>query len=473
MPSKLASLHIWPPFVFLLMILVGIGVVTGMHALPLILLAGAAVGLWAWISFSWRRSMRRLGAEIRLLDEGGVKHPLEDHGRGAYHAIVDSVNALTRDLNDQLAFVQTQLNEQQAILRSMSNGLIALDRDQRILSLNRAAERLLGIDRIDVRGRLLQEALRQPGLNQFVSEAIASRVQTTGEFTLVGESELVLQAASEPLHDADDNPVGLLILLTDVTTMRRLETLRSDFAANVSHELRTPITNIKGYIETLQEVGVNDEGQTERFLDIIHVNANRLASIIEDLLALSRLEQPGSRETLNPIDLPVQRVLAAVNDQISFAAAAKRIELRFQTDDDHVLRANPQLVEQAVANLVSNAVKYSNAGTSVTISARKLAKPDRGMIEISVTDEGPGIAPQHLSRIFERFYRIDKARSREQGGTGLGLAIVKHIALVHGGRVEVDSRIGRGSTFRLILPAADGGAVSEPRQGPASGENAA
>lgn len=425
--------------------------------------AGAVISDAFWRSFllvlivltaGWRLratlrdAVSRVVADLRARTGALADAELDDRGRGILAPAIDAINRMLRTHAQELDAVQNQLSEQQAVLSSMSNGLIALDLDQRLLSLNRAAERMLGLYREPVRGRLVQEVTRQPGLHAFINDAMDRASSTTGEFELEGDSPVRILAASEPLKDADDRPRGMLILLTDITHIRRLETLRSDFAANVSHELRTPITNIKGYIETLLDVGLNDEAQSRHFLEIVRTNTDRLGSIIEDLLALARLEQPEAGKALNPIEAPVHKIVESAAAQLEDEARDRRIRISIDVPPSLTVEANPHLIEQAVTNLLSNALRYCPAGTPVGVSAREID----GWVEIAVRDEGPGIASQHLSRIFERFYRVDRARSREQGGTGLGLAIVKHIALVHGGRIEVDSKVGRGSTFRLILP---------------------
>ncbi len=237
---------------------------------------------------------------------------------------------------------------------------------------------------------------------------------------------------------------------------RQREAMRSDFAANVSHELRTPITNIKGYVETMLEVGFDDAAQAREFLAIVKRNSDRLAAIVEDLLALAWLEQPGTRGSLAKEMRELRPILESVAAQFLDAASAKNIALAVNAEPTLAAPINAQLIEQAVANYVSNAIKYGPPESIVTVSAHSIEKnesTEAGVIEIAVHDRGAGIAAEHLPHIFERFYRIDKARSRELGGTGLGLAIVKHIALVHGGRVDVESEPGKGSTFKLVLPA--------------------
>ncbi|MFO0875165.1 MAG: ATP-binding protein [Phycisphaerales bacterium] len=388
--------------------------------------------------------------------------------RRANEAARDAAANAARDRDATLDRLERTTREQQAILESMSSGLLAIDPDQHLLRVNSAAATMLGIDDPDaVRGRLVQAVVRQPGLNRFLAEAIDAEGPTEAEFVIErvgrgGRAErgepvrLTVQAVSEPLRDAAGHPAGLLVSLSDVTRIRRLESLRVDFAANVSHELRTPITNIKGYVETMLQVGVDDPEQSRRFLEIIRRNAQRLGAIIEDLLALARLEQPGGRETLEAVDAPLRQIVESARLHLEPAAQAKEIAIAVDVPSDLVMHVMPSLVEQAVANLVANAITYSPAGSTVRIVG---AARDDGMAELSVIDNGPGIAPHHLPRIFERFYRIDKARSRDHGGTGLGLAIVKHIALAHGGRIDVESKPGAGSTFRLVLPAETVGAA--------------
>ena len=236
-----------------------------------------------------------------------------------------------------------------------------------------------------------------------------------------------------------------------VDRLQRLESLRSDFAANVSHELRTPITNIKGYIETLLEFGFDDRDEARRYLDIIRTNSSRLAAIVEDIMALSKFESDLDESLEELTSILLSDLFADVGRQHEREAVAREIRVVVAPSGRLSIRGRRQLLEQAVSNLVSNAIRYSHPGTDVTLRA----ETDDGRISIEVADEGPGIEPEHLPRLFERFYRVDKARSRAVGGTGLGLAIVKHIALKHGGNVEVLSEPGKGSVFRINLPAAD------------------
>jgi two-component system phosphate regulon sensor histidine kinase PhoR len=250
------------------------------------------------------------------------------------------------------------------------------------------------------------------------------------------------------LRNATHNTVGALIVLNDVTRLRKLEQVRRDFVANVSHELKTPITSIKGYVETLLDGAFRNPEDAERFLKIVAKQANRLNAIIEDLLKLSRIEQGVERGEIVLEQTALKGLLTAAISACETQITAKSIHVSLSCPDDLVARINPPLLEQAVVNLIDNAAKYGNAGSAIEISAIR----DSSTTSIIVRDHGVGIASEHLPRLFERFYRVDKARSRAEGGTGLGLAIAKHIVLAHGGTISVDSRVSQGSTFTINLP---------------------
>jgi two-component system phosphate regulon sensor histidine kinase PhoR len=407
------------------------------------LLAGAIA--LAWIVSTWvrRRSARALRHALerdRPQEDPDAEYPLlENVASAAFRRI-----RAERERQSRLA---DRLGEIERVLRATPIAVIALDHLERVISANPAAERLLGFDERVARGRLLQDSVRQPSLNRAIQSALSSQERVTGELHLEFDAPIEVQFSCEPLHQ-DGQPPGLVVSLVDVTRMRRLESMRSEFAANVSHELRTPITNIKGYVETLLQIDDAEPAQTRRFLEIVHRNTVRLSGIVEDILTLAFLEEPEAKHAL-PLDpIAVVDIAQQVVEDLGSAAAARGMQLVICGKKDARVVGNRSLLEQALANFVSNAIKYSAEGTTVKIEISEEA----ASLRISVSDSGPGIAPKHLPRIFERFYRIDKARSRTQGGTGLGLAIVKHIATIHGGRVEAASELGRGSRFSLILP---------------------
>jgi two-component system phosphate regulon sensor histidine kinase PhoR len=411
---------------------------------------GLTFGVIYLISRRLSRAVSRLARGALRFASGDLDHRIVKPGSSELGMVTEAFNRMAGELEAHIAELRSRQTELQAILQSMSNGVLAVDAEQRVLSVNRAAENLLGLEGRSARGRLLQEVVREPLLHRFVADALTGPGRHAQELAVGPDQPRTLQATGEPLEDAEGRRVGLLLVLNDVTQLRRLETIRSDFAANVSHELQTPITTIKGYVETLLETGNRDRDESRRFLEIVNRNADRLAAIIEDLLALARLEEPGADRDLERAETPLAPLMESVAAQYRQAAADKDMTLFLEVPPDLEVSVNARLFEQAISNLLSNAVKFAPTGTTVTLTA---CRTDEGGLDVAVADEGPGIDAAHLPRLFERFYRVDRARSRELGGTGLGLAIVKHIALVHGGQAEAESAAGTGSVFRIVLPA--------------------
>jgi two-component system phosphate regulon sensor histidine kinase PhoR len=342
-----------------------------------------------------------------------------------------------------------------AVIRSMPGAVLALDTEQCIMSINKFGEQMLGIKESEARGRLLQECTRQPDLNHFVQEAFASDGRSEDEFDIETPEQVIVQAASRPLRNPSDEVVGRVLVLQDVTRLRRLERVRRDFAANVSHELRTPITNIRGYLETVQDSAQDLPTATQDHLAVIARNAERLWLIVEDMLDLARLEDPDAAGALTFSPTPVADLIHRAVDLAKESAEGNGVRLEPDCDESISVRASPRLMTQALSNLLSNAIRHSPEGGIVRVSATVLdaeGKSGDRSVEIAVEDSGPGIEKMHVPRLFERFYRVDPARSRADGGTGLGLAIVKHVARLHSGREGVESVLGRGSRFWIRLP---------------------
>ena len=364
--------------------------------------------------------------------------------------LAEALNRMAAALDDQIKTILRQKNELAVMLTGMQEGVIAVDRGGRILKVNPAAGRMFDLGDDTVEGRLLLEAVRNPMLEEIVSRVMATSVPVEEAVTLYhGGKERLLQVHGTILPDAAGVRNGVLLVVNDLTRLRRLENLRREFVANVSHELRTPITAIKGYAETLLDGAMRNPAEAERFLAIIAANAERLGAIIEDLLLLSRLD----REEAAAVDVlkescPVSSLLQAVVQAEAGKAETWRITVTVDCPAALAVPANATLLQQALVNLLDNALNYSEPGSRVQIRAWTADQETA----IAVQDWGCGMAPEHHARIFERFYRVDKARSRDLGGTGLGLAIVKHIVQVHGGRVTVESAPGHGSTFTLFLP---------------------
>ncbi len=363
--------------------------------------------------------------------------------------LAETLNRMATELDARLRTITEQKNTQEAVLSSMVEGVLAVDTEERVIDLNRAAARLLSLEDTEVRGRTIEEVLRNPDLQRVVAQTLQVREAVEQEIVLYQpKGERYVQVHGTVLRDGQGHQIGALVVLNDVTRLHQLENVRRDFVANVSHELRTPITSVKGFVETLLDGALADPQDAERFLRIVAKHADRLNAIIEDLLALSRLEQDAQQDHVTLEEYSIQDVLEAAREVCEVKASERDVEIALQCEERLRALVNPPLLEQAVANLIDNAIKYSEPGGRVHVEARS----EEATILVSVQDWGCGIDKEHLPRLFERFYRVDKARSRKLGGTGLGLAIVKHIALVHGGNVSVESALREGSTFTIHLP---------------------
>ena len=362
--------------------------------------------------------------------------------------LAGALNETADRLKRTIETITNQKNQLEAILSSMAEGVIAVDSDGQVVSINRKAAQLLEIDADLATGHSIEESIRNVDIQRFMRYTLMSSAPTEEDITLSAEQSISLRARGTYLTDHQGNKSGAVIVLSDMTRMQRLENIRRDFVANVSHELRTPITSIKGFVETLLDGAINEPEQAKRFLNIIAGHTDRLMAIIEDLLSLSRLEEDGQTRMIAMEHLKVISVLESSVELSGPKAGDKKIKIDIDCDDDLEALMNPTLLEQAVLNLVDNAIKYSPAESTIQISARVGEKE----VIIAVKDSGCGIEKSHLSRIFERFYVVDKARSRKLGGTGLGLAIVKHIVNLHGGSVTVESSPGQGSAFTIHLP---------------------
>ncbi|MGA2867112.1 MAG: ATP-binding protein [Verrucomicrobiota bacterium] len=391
-----------------------------MTAATIILALAALAALHLWWRAKWRRAEQAARGEIEKLNEA-----------------------------QQRAATQLQ-TQQEALFNSMVEGLVVLDERGRIVLANRAFSDLFGVTQ-EVRSRTLLEALRLHELTELV-DSLGTRKQVLGwELRLSRPTERWLQVNGAAIFDDEGRRHGTILVFHDLTRLKQLENTRKDFVANVSHELRTPLSLIQGYCETLLDGAKDNPEVAVKFLRTIERNAERLRLLIEDLLVISELESGRLQLDLQPV--PLRSVVQKVLDDFKARPQAGSVRLSSDVPDLNV-RADPRRLEQVLANLVDNAIKYGRPDGQVTVGARAA---DGGQIEVFVQDDGPGLPPESLDRLFERFYRVDKARSREQGGTGLGLSIVKHIVQSHGGRVWAKSRLGHGATFFFTLPPDAGG----------------
>jgi two-component system, OmpR family, phosphate regulon sensor histidine kinase PhoR len=366
--------------------------------------------------------------------------------RSRFHEAQAAADLALHELAQEHAQATRQLeNQQTAVFDSMAEGLLLLDHQGRVRLANRAFLRLFNVT-ADIRSRTILEALRSHELAELI-DALGRQNQILGrELKLAHPSELWLQVNGSSISDGSGGRQGTILVFHDLTRVKHLERTRQEFVANVSHELRTPLSLIKGYIETLLDGAKDNPEIATRFLQTIERNADRLNLLIEDLLSISELESGRVKPNLQVV--PLRSVTDKVLADFRTRAEAKQMELVDRVPD-LLVRSDPARLEQVVCNLIDNAIKYGRGEGHIVITA---SPAPASQVEVSVQDDGPGIPPESLERIFERFYRVDKARSREQGGTGLGLSIVKHIVQSHGGRVWATSEAGRGATFHFTLP---------------------
>jgi two-component system phosphate regulon sensor histidine kinase PhoR len=416
----------------------------------------AAIGAW-FLARRISRPIEEITAGAQQLAQGQTGERFAIHDANELAVLADSLNQLARQLEERGQTIGRKGNEQEAVLASMAEGVLAVDSDERVISLNRAAAHLIGGKPFDMRGRRLAEVVRNADLRRFAHRALESDEPIEDEMILHGEREKILHLRGAALRDGGSHSIGAVIVFSDVTDYHRLERVRRDFVANVSHELKTPIASIKGFVETLLDGAIEHRDDALRFLKIIATQSERLESIIEDLLSLSKIERAEEAGDLPLASSPIRPVLEAAILDCQPQAADRQIEVHLDCDDHLMATINSPLLEQAIVNLLDNAIKYSEAGSSVAIDAQA----SHAEVMISVRDHGCGVEQEHLPRLFERFYRVDRARSRKLGGTGLGLAIVKHIVQAHRGQITVSSTFGEGSTFTVHLPLARAAVLAE------------
>jgi two-component system phosphate regulon sensor histidine kinase PhoR len=384
------------------------------------------------------RRLRRIVRFAEQVAAGDLSARIAETSGDEIAQVAIALDRTARRLEENFAAVKESRSELEALLNSMTDGVIAVSPDLKVRWANHA---IAGILHQPVRiGVPVIELLRHPDFLATINDVLQSKHrESTIATSLSGRRSFSVTA--EPLPDG-----GVVSVLHDISEIERVEKTRRDFIANVSHELRTPLTSIRGYAETLLESDglLNDNARD--FLQVIRRNAERMGRLTEDLLVLARVESGEEKLDVRPHD--ARQLLAEAASSLQENARAAQVELTVENIPDWSVLADSYAVQQVFGNLISNALRYAQSGKKIVVGAQER---ENG-IEFFVRDFGPGIASEHLPRIFERFYRVDKARSRESGGTGLGLAIVKHIVLNHGGVVRVESTVGHGTTFFFLLP---------------------
>jgi two-component system phosphate regulon sensor histidine kinase PhoR len=347
-------------------------------------------------------------------------------------------------LKSRVTDLESSRNQLQTVLDSMVEGVIALDSDQRVLLVNEAGRRLFPIQELSAVGRPVWELVRSPQLAQWVAQALSQSEPVGGELELKAPVARILSVRVAGLRGPSST--GAVVVASDISQLRRLEQVRQEFVANASHELKTPLASIKACVETLLDGALEDVEIRVKFLQTVNEQTERLDKLVRDLLALTRIESQERRPPLHPVDL-ADIVDVCVNRHRQYA---ERKEMRLITvppPDSVQVVADEEALEQILDNLIDNAIKYTNSGGTITVRWVN----DANRCRVDVEDTGIGIPQAHIQRIFERFYRVDRARSRELGGTGLGLSIVKHLVQILDGTVTVASRLGKGTTFTVEL----------------------
>ncbi|MCK5310721.1 MAG: HAMP domain-containing protein [Desulfobacteraceae bacterium] len=415
-------------------------------ALAVTLIIAALVSLY--VSRRITRPIEEMKLGAQKFAKGDLQQRLSVPDSEELGELASTMNNMAANLNDKINVVENRKTELEAIYSSMEEGLIAIDKNEKIITVNKAATKIFDFPISILKQKNIYEISRNLGLQEFIEKALSAHKPVNKILTLNKKKEIILNIHSTALHDTQNNRMGTLIIFHDITKIKLLENMQKDFAANVSHELKTPLTAIRGFVETLLDMSP-DQDLTEKseFLKIIEKNVSRMTAIINDLLSLAQIEIMQNDD----MDFKTFDIIPIIDKSIRECqnlSNKKNIIITKNHPDQLMVPVDPFLLEQTIINLIDNAIKYSTKNTEISITAFKKNK----YAIIQVKDSGIGIKKGPLAKIFNRFYRVDKARSRDTGGTGLGLAIVKHIALYHNGSANVTSCEGKGSTFEIKLP---------------------
>ncbi|MBU4317144.1 MAG: PAS domain-containing protein [Proteobacteria bacterium] len=408
------------------------------------LLAGA---MSLWIAKRISRPMEEMKAGAMRFAQGQLgKMPVPETEELA--SLAEAMNEMAKELEKRFHTIIQQKNELETVLASMVEGVMAIDPAERVLSMNASAAKMFELDPEEGQGRNIQELIRNSAFQKFIKKALASLDILQEDITFYAGEERILSVRNSPLLNPGNHVTGTLVVIDDVTKLRRLENIRKDFVANASHEIRTPLTTIKGFVETLYHESSPDPEKSRHFLEIILKHVDRLSAIIEDLLSLSKIEREKEKEEILFSNGDVVEVIQTAMGICRPKADRKNIRINLLAGEPLPVSMDKTLLEQAIVNILDNAVNYSPENTAIEVKTQVVGTD----ILIRVRDQGIGIPKEHVPRLFERFYRVDKARSRKLGGTGLGLAIVKHIMEAHKGTVSAVSTPGKGSEFTLQFP---------------------
>lgn len=398
--------------------------------------------------FFWghRQQIKKIKEVLEEVEKGDLRARIDIFSDDPLGRLAQAIDQAISALASQVSGLKKETAQAQAILSGMSEGVIAVGADERILLVNSAAREIFDISKQDAQGRLFLEAVRNNDISEIIRMVLKEGSPVSRELTMVVPVQKIFKINASPILE-NNRVSGCVLVVHDITQTRRLEKVRSDFVANVSHELKTPLTSIKGFVETLLSGALEDKKDSREFLRIIQEQANRLDALSNDLLDLASLEDKGitlNREKVNLKEL-ADNVLVVFEGELK----KKEIEVRNELAENLLVGADKNKIEQVFTNLIDNAVKFNRQKGSIRIYAQDVSGDK---IKVTINDSGCGIPAQDIPRVFERFYRVDKARSRALGGSGLGLSIVKHIIELHSGTVGLESAEGLGSEFSFTLP---------------------
>ncbi|TRZ94951.1 HAMP domain-containing protein [bacterium] len=419
--------------------------VLGISVIGILLLS---LVLTVFVSVFISRPLREMSLIAKAMARGDFSKKVFIHSKDEIGDLAQVLNTMSEDIRGKIEKINSERARLDLVLSSMFEGVIVTDVDEKIILMNPSLRKLFFIDS-NPAGKKPLEVIRNTAVEEMVERIIKGKQHlATEEIVINTPEEKILKVNGVPIM-SNNRLEGAILVFHDITELRRLEKIRQDFVANVSHELRTPISSIKGYAETLLEGALEDKANAKEFISIIYQDSNRLASLINDLLDLSKIESGKLKMSFAALDsvLLIKKAVMVIDSQ----AKAKSIKLKIDISQNlPKIKADETRFSQVMINLLDNAIKYSSEGGTTSI----FAKVVENVLQIDISDTGIGISEEDLPRIFERFYRVDKARSRELGGTGLGLSIVKHIVSSHGGQVWVKSELGLGSTFSFTIPLA-------------------
>ncbi|NLI12874.1 two-component system histidine kinase PnpS [Pelotomaculum propionicicum] len=445
----------WRPvasYFFMFLVFIGLAqlhTLGWLNLLVFMLLAFLCTFLLAWIMYSSLiNPLQEVSTIAREIADGNLEHYIPVSPQNEIGDLARSINFLARTLKTTQDDLNTERGRVQALLGGMSDGVIIMDNWGRVILVNQVVERLFRITMPASKGKNIVRVIRDYELEKLLHDSLETGKSIKKQIQVLTPDRRVFRVYVTPTNTGEDRG-EVVALLRNITDRKMLEEMRSEFVANVSHELRTPLTSVRGFVETLLDGALEEPETARKFLEIINKETERLTKLLDELLSLSRYEDKSNVINMESIDISdlIKRTVAIISPR------ALEKNLAITTDlpaDLPAVQGDPDMLRQVLINLIDNAINYTMPGGAICVAAGI----EQGELKVDVKDTGVGISPEHISRLFVRFYRVDKARSRELGGTGLGLSIVKHIVEAHNGRVQVESKVGKGSTFSFILPLA-------------------